>query len=61
MKIRLTIITENNKPVEALGENPEEAVKKAWEMIFKLITPFSKNKDKAYVENVEILRGEVDE
>lgn len=61
MKIRLTIITENNKPVEALGENPEEAVKIAWEMIFKLITPFSENEDKAYVENVEILRGEDDE
>ena len=58
MKIRLSIITENNKPVEALGENPEEKIKRAWEMIFKLITPFSKNEDKAYVENVKILRGE---
>ena len=29
MKVRVTIITENDKPVSMLGENPEIAIKRA--------------------------------
>ena len=59
MKVRVTLMTENDKPVEVLGEDAEEKVKKAWDMLIGLLNRVSK--DTAYVENVEILRGESDE
>ena len=60
MKIKLTIITENNKPVELLGENPEEKIKRAWNAVLMFMAATSISDDDAYVENVEILRGEND-
>ena len=60
MKIRLTIMTENDKPVENLGENPEEKIKKAWEILFTMMSLLSENNDTAYVERVEVVRGERD-
>lgn len=59
MKVRVTLMTENDKPVEVLGEDAEEKVKKAWDMLVGLLNRVSK--DTAYVESVEILRGENDE
>ncbi len=61
MKIRLTIMTENNKPVENLGDNPEEKIKKAWDVFLSMIALMSENNDNAYVERVEVVRGESDE
>lgn len=61
MKIRLTIMTENDKPVENLGDNPEEKIKKAWDALLLMIAMMSDNKDTAYVERVEVVRGESDE
>lgn len=58
MKVRVTLMTENDKPVEVLGEDAEEKVKKAWDMLVRLLNAVSK--DTAYVENVEILRGKSD-
>jgi len=55
MKVRVTLITENNSPVSALGENPEETIKNAWELMLCLIASVSDNGDSAYVEKVEIL------
>lgn len=60
MKIKLTVITENNKPVEVLGENPEEKIKGIWNTVLMLISAMAENDDDAYVENVEIMRGESD-
>lgn len=61
MKIRLTIMTENDKPVENLGDNPEEKIKKAWDALLTMITLMSENNENAYVEQVEVVRGESDE
>lgn len=54
MKIRVTLLTENNKPVSVLGENPEEKIKRAWELALTLIMTLN-NGDKALVEKVEVL------
>ncbi len=61
MKIRLTIMTENDKPVENLGDNPEEKIKKVWDMVLNLISEMSESSDTAYVERVEVVRDENDE
>ena len=58
MKIRLTIMTENDKPVENLGDNPEEKIKKAWDILLTMISVMSENNEKAYVERVEVVRGD---
>ena len=57
MKIRLSIITENNKSVEVLGEDAEAKIRDAWNIVLLSLSIMSPNKDKAYVENVEILEG----
>ena len=54
-------MTENDKPVENLGDNPEEKIKKAWDALLLMIAMMSDNKDSAYVERVEVLRGESNE
>ena len=57
MKIRLTIMTENDKPVENLGDNPEEKIKKAWDALLTMITLMSESNENAYVERVEVIRN----
>ena len=37
MKTRITIIAENDVPMSALGDNPNEKVRAAWEVILNLI------------------------
>ena len=54
MKIRLTVITENDKPVSVLGENPEEKIKQAWNLALTLIATLNPG-DKAFVEKVEVV------
>ena len=54
MKIRLTVITENDKPVSVLGENPEEKIKEAWNLVLTLIATLNP-RDKAFVEKVEVI------
>lgn len=61
MKIRLTIMTENDKPVENLGENPEEKIKRAWDILLTMISLMSEENENAYVERVEVVRGESDD
>ena len=58
MKIRLTIMTENDKPVENLGDNPEEMIKKVWNTLLSIITLMSEENENAYVERVEVVRSE---
>lgn len=58
MKIRLTIMTENDKPVEILGDNPEEKIKKAWDMLLTMMSLMGENNDNAYVERVEVIKDE---
>ena len=59
MKIRVTLMTENDKPVSALGADPEEKVRKAWNIMLHLIS--LQSEDSAYVENVEIISENNDE
>ena len=60
MKIRLTIMTENDKPVENLGDNPEEKIKKAWNALLTMVTLMSADNEDAYVEYVEVVKDEND-
>ena len=59
MKVRVTLITENDKPVSMLGENPEVSIKRAWDLVLAMLSLESKDpSDKAFVESVEIIGEE---
>lgn len=53
MKARVTIMTENDKPVSNLGENPEEELKRGWEFACALLN--MQSEDRAMLEKVEIV------
>lgn len=53
MKVRVTIRTENDKPLSVLGDNPEEKAKRAWEFMIALLN--SQMNDKATLENIEVM------
>lgn len=53
MKVRVTLMTENDKPVSALGENPEEKAKRGWELALALLN--TQSEDKASLESIEII------
>ena len=53
MKVRVTLMTENDKPISVLGENPEEKLKRGWELICAMLNTMSD--DSAALESVEIV------
>jgi hypothetical protein len=53
MKTRITILAENDEPMSALGDNPEELAKEAWEAILHWLMR-DNGRDKAIVEKVEV-------
>lgn len=53
MRVRLTVMTENNVPVSELGENPEQKIRMAWDAFLACINFMSE--DGIYVEKVEII------
>lgn len=53
MKVRVTLMTENDKPVSDLGEDPEEKIKRAWEFVVALLN--IRSEDSATLENIEIV------
>lgn len=53
MKVRLTILTENDKPRRP--EHTEEAVAEAWQFILDLFNAVSEENEKATVEKVEFV------
>ena len=53
MKVRVTILAENDKPRRP--EHTEEAVAKAWQFILDLFTAASEENEKATVEKVEFV------
>ena len=62
MKVRVTLMTENDVPVSSLSGDPEEIARKAWEIFLKTVCAFSEHNDYAYVEKVEIIdEGETNE
>ena len=56
MKVRVTVMTENNVSVSELGENPEQKIRKAWDAIIAFIDLL--NEDSIYVENIELVEAE---
>ena len=59
MKVRVTVMTENNVSVSELGENPEQKIRKAWDAIIAFIDLM--NEDSIYVENIELVEAEQEE
>ena len=53
MKIRLTIVAENDKPRRP--EHTEELVAKAWQFTFDFLTAAAGSNDRARVEKVEFI------
>ena len=52
MKVRITVLTVNDKPLPPVGERPtEEQIVKVWQAVFNTICLFGK--DKAVVEKAE--------
>ena len=55
MRVRVILMTENDVPVERLGENPLEKLKGAWDVAIALISTLSPDNESVYVERVEIV------
>lgn len=56
MKIRVTLMTENDVPVSYLGPNPEEKARKVWEAVCTLLNEMGgANNDHVTLEGVEFL------
>ena len=55
MKIRLTIMTENDVPVEALGENGLEKARGMWEILIALLSLQAKPNESISLEKVELV------
>jgi len=53
---RVIIVAENDKPMALLGENANEKVKTAWDLMLKLIAV--QGNDKVYVESAEVWDNE---
>lgn len=59
MKLKVTLITENNKPANILGPNKDEKARKAWESVCALLNEIGgANDDKVTLESVEFLEDD---
>ena len=56
MITRVTIVAKNDVPVSVLGDNPNEKVKAAWEVMLNLIA--LQSGDTVSVENAEVWNNE---
>lgn len=56
MKVRVTLLTENNTPISVLGENPEEKLRKAWEAFAAMVN--CAGEDRCTVESVAFVNEE---
>lgn len=54
MKIRVVLMTENDKHVDLPKEQIEESTKAAWELLFKMLIANSPS-EKAIVESCELV------
>ena len=55
MKVRVTLLTANDVPVEELGENPLEKIKGAWDLVIAFFSTLSPENESAHVERVELV------
>lgn len=53
MRVRITLMTENDKPISVLGKNQKKELKKGQELFLALLN--AQNDDRATLENVEIV------
>lgn len=54
MKVRITVLTENDKPLPPVGERPtKEQIVRAWQIIFDMMTFMAKSDERAIVESAE--------
>ena len=61
MKVRITILTENDKPLPPDGKRPtEEQIVKAWQIIFDMMTIMGKSDERATVESAEYVEVQDD-
>ena len=56
MKVRITVLTENDKPLPPVEERPsEKLIVKAWQVIFDMMTLLGESNEKATVESAEFI------
>lgn len=56
MKVRITVLTENDKPLPPVENRPtKEQVVKVWQVIFDMLTLLAETNEKATVERVEFI------
>lgn len=56
MKVRITVLTENDKLLPPVEERPsEEQIMKVWQFIFDMMTLNGEPNEKAIVEKVEFI------
>ena len=56
MKVRITVLTENDKPLPPVEKRPtEEQIKKAWQVIFNMMSLLGKDRATATVEKAVIV------
>ena len=61
MKIRVTLLTENNRPKSVLGPNPEGKARKAWEIMCALLNEMGgANNDKVSLEGLEFIEEDTE-
>ena len=53
MKVRVTLMTENDVPVSTLGDDPVRSIRTAWDFVVGLLR--MQGDDDIYVEKVEIV------
>ena len=56
MRVRVTVMTENNVPASELGENSEQKIRDVWDATIAFIDLMSE--DRIYVENIELVKTE---
>lgn len=58
MKVRITVLTENDKPLPPVEKRPtEKQIVKAWQVIFDFMTLMGKSTERATVESAEYVEG----
>ena len=56
MKVRITVLTENDKPLPPVWKRPtEEQIVKAWQIVFDMMTIMGKSDERATVESAEFI------
>lgn len=62
MKVRITVLTENDKPLPPVGKRPtEEQIVKAWQIVFDMMTIMAESDGRATVESAEYVEGQDDD